>query len=107
MSKKQIKKNGAAKGRKIEARRNRSNHEVAVDAMEYVLKTNKLCSSAITAARLVAENAVETLKERGLGDDDEVMHFARLILKIATEIDRAFCDCLHSFAKADRNSRLA
>ena len=104
---KTIEKNGAAKGRKIEARHNRTNHEVALDAMECVLKTNKLCSSAITAARLVAENAVETLKERGLCDDDGELRLARATLRIATEIDRQIRGLLDDLEEADRNSRLA
>ena len=130
MSKKQIKKNGAAfvakpgEGikvvadgtdpaakrrvmRKIEARRNRSNREVAVGAAGYLLAASRLCGASLLAARLVAENAVETLKERGLCDDDGELRLARATLKIATEIDGAIRAILDDLEEADRNSRLA
>ena len=52
--------------RKIEARRNRSNREVAVGAAEYLLTAARLCGASLVAARNCAENAVETLKELSL-----------------------------------------
>ena len=105
--KKQIKKRGAAKGRKIEARRIRSNREVAVGAAKYLLTASRLCGASLIAARNCAENAVETLKERGLGDDAGEMRLARATLRIATEINRQIRDILDDLEEADRNSLLA
>ena len=109
--KKQIEKNGAAAKRrvmrKIEARRNRSNREVAVGAAEYLLTASRLCGASLLAARNCAENAVETLKERGLGDDADELRLARATLKIATEIDGTIRNLLDDLEEADRNSRLA
>ena len=109
--KKQIEKNGdAAKRRvmrKIEARRNRSNREVAVGAAGYLLTASRLCGAALLSARNYAENAVETLKERGLGDDAGELMLARATLRIATEIDRQIRDLLDDLEEADRNSLLA
>ena len=93
--------------RKIEARRNRTNREVAVGAAEYLLTASRLCGASLIAARNCAENAVETLKERGLGDDDGEMRLARATLRIATEIDGTIRDLLDDLEEADRNSRLA
>ena len=129
MSKKQIKKRGAAfvakpgEGikvvadgmapaakrrvmRKIEARRNRSNREVAVGAAKYLITAGRLCGASLIAAQNCAENAVETLKERGLGDDAGEMRLARATLKIATEIDRQIRDIIDDLEEADRNAIL-
>ena len=97
----------AAKRRKVEARRNRSNREVAVGAAKYLLTASRLCGASLLAARNYAENAVETLKERGLGGDDGELRLARVTLRIATEIDRQIRDLLDDLEEADRNSRLA
>ena len=105
--KKQIKKRGAAKGRKIEARRTRTNREVAVGAAGYLLTASRLCGASLLAARNYAENAVETLKERGLCNDDGELRLARATLKIATEIDCAIRGILDDLEEADRNSLLA
>ena len=102
--------NGASKRRKVEARHNRSNRsnrEVAVGAAKYLLTASRLCGASLIAARNCAENAVETLKERGLGDDSDELRLARATLKIATEIDRQIRDILDDLEEADRNSRLA
>ena len=93
--------------RKIEARRNRTNREVAVGAAEYLLTASRLCGATLIAARNCAENAVETLKERGLADDAGELTLARATLRIATEIDRQIRDLLDDLEEADRNSRLA
>ena len=98
---------GAAKGRKIEARHNRSNREVAVGAAKYLLTASRLCGASLIAARDCAENAVETLKERGLGDDAGELVLALATLRIATEIDRQIRDLLDNLEEADRNARIA
>lgn len=111
MSKKQIEKNGATAKRrvmrKIETRRNRSNREVAVGAAKYLLTTSRLCGASIIAAQNCAENAVETLKERGLGDDAGELVLALVTLRIATEINRQIRGLLDDLEEADRNSILA
>ena len=93
--------------RKIEARRNRTNREVAVGAAGYLLTASRLCGASLLAARNCAENAIETLKERGLGDDAGELVLARATLRIATEIDRQIRDLLDDLEEADRNSILA
>ena len=125
--KKQIEKRDAAKGmadraaidktrndaarrrvmRKIEARRNRTNREVAVGAAEYLLTASRLCGASVGAAKTYAQNAIETLKERGLADDAGDLTLARATLRIATEIDRTIRDLLDDLEEADRDSRLA
>ena len=92
--------------RKIEARRNRSNREVAVGAAEYLLTASRLCGATLVAARNCAENAIEALKERGLADDAGELTLARATLRIATEIDRTIRGLLDNLEEADRNSRL-
>ena len=93
--------------RKIEARRNRSNREVALDAMEYMLRSNKFGFASLNASQIYAENAVETLKKRGLADDAADMETARMVLRIATEINSAIHDRLRTIRKSAGNSRLA
>ena len=92
---------GAAK------RRNRSNREVAVGAARYLITVSRLCGASLVAARNCAENAVETLKERGLGDDAGELMLARATLRIATKIDGTIRGILDDLEEADRNSRLA
>ena len=93
--------------RKIEARRNRTNREVAVGAAEYLLTASQLCGATLIAAKTYAQNAIETLKERGLADDAGDLTLARATLRIATEIDRTIRDLLDDLEEADRSSRLA